>query len=56
MEFLPPKKVCKIVPIGERRLYQLLREGAIPHVKLGSRMLVRVDAVQEWLRSQEVAA
>lgn len=54
MEYLPPKQVCKIIPIGERRLYALVRENRIPHVRLGKRILVRPESVQEWLRSQEV--
>jgi len=54
VEFLPPKEVCKLVPIGQRRLYALVRENQIPHVKLGKRILVRPDSVREWLRSQEV--
>lgn len=54
MEYLPPKEVCKRVPIGQRRLYGLVRDNKIPHVKLGKRILVRPESVQEWLRSQEV--
>ncbi len=56
MEYLPLLEVCKRVPIGQRRLYALVRENQIPHVKLGKRMLVRPESVFDWLRSQEVGA
>lgn len=56
MEYLPLLEVCKRVPIGQRRLYKLVRENQIPHVKLGKRILVRPESVQEWLRAQEVRA
>lgn len=54
MEYLPPKQVCKLVPIGERRLYALVRENQIPHVKLGKRILIRPESVLAWLKAQEV--
>lgn len=54
MEYLSPQKVCKIVPIGQRRLYALVRENQIPHVKLGKRILIRPESVLAWLKAQEV--
>lgn len=39
--------------ISEYKLYAMLREGKIPHVKIGSKYLLRRDTLEAWLRDQE---
>ncbi len=56
MEYLPLQEAAKRVRIGKTRLYELVHTGKIPHVKLGRRIMVRLECVNEWLRSQEVGA
>jgi excisionase family DNA binding protein len=39
--------------ISEYKLYAMLREGKIPHVKIGSKYLLRRDTLEAWMRQQE---
>lgn len=42
--------------ISEYKLYAMLREGKIPHVKIGSKYLLRRDTLEAWMRKQEQEA
>lgn len=52
--FLKIEEAARRYPIGQRRLYHLVREGEIPSITLGRRLLVRAECIEEWLRKQEV--
>jgi excisionase family DNA binding protein len=39
--------------ISEYKLYAMLRERKIPHVKIGSKYLLRRDTLEAWMRQQE---
>ncbi|WP_289142470.1 helix-turn-helix domain-containing protein [uncultured Brevibacillus sp.] len=39
--------------ISEYKLYAMLREGTIPHVKIGAKYLLRRDTLEAWMRQQE---
>ena len=42
--------------ISERTLHTLTRQGKIPHVQVGWRILYRPEALQEFLRQGETTA
>lgn len=61
LELLNIADAAKRYPIGNNRLRRLIRDGAIRAVRLqGSRgrarILVRPQAIEEWLLAQESAA
>ncbi|WP_420840570.1 helix-turn-helix domain-containing protein [Brevibacillus parabrevis] len=39
--------------ISKFKLYQMLRSGECPSVKIGSRYLLRRDTLEAWMRQQE---
>lgn len=44
----------KLLGVSDRHLRKQLH--AIPHIKMGNRLLFRVDALRDWLASQEQTA
>ena len=46
MRYLKPSQVPKVYPISHARLYDLLNQGHIKSVKLGSARLVSVDSIE----------
>jgi excisionase family DNA binding protein len=42
--------------IGRTFLYEAIRSGQLPSIKLGKRRLVRVEALRHWLKSLESRA
>ena len=49
MRYLKPSQVPKVYPISHARLYDLLNQGHIKSVKLGSARLVSVDSIENYL-------
>ncbi len=47
---LRPREAARALGIGERTLRQILPE--IPHVHVGSAVVIPVDLLREWLRSR----
>jgi excisionase family DNA binding protein len=45
---LRPREAARALGIGERTLRQILPE--IPHVRVGSAVVIPVDLLREWLR------
>jgi excisionase family DNA binding protein len=41
------------VSVSRTFLYEAISSGALPSVRLGKRRLVRVEALQNWLKSHE---
>ncbi len=44
-------EICRRLELGEVAVYQMLREGILPAVKLGRRWIVTREAFEEWLRT-----
>lgn len=42
---------AKLVGVSDRHLRKFLHE--LPHVRIGGRLLFRVDALRDWLASRE---
>lgn len=38
--------------ISKSKLYQLLRENAIPSVRVGRKLLIPIQELKEWLHTQ----
>lgn len=49
---LRPREAAKALGISERLLWQLTRDGRVPHVRLGKAILYPVDALKAWLASE----
>ena len=48
-----PHEAAYVLGLGRTKLYQLLKEGAISHLRVGKRILITDEALTAWLRSQE---
>lgn len=46
---LRPKDAAQALGIGQRLLWTLTNEGAIPHVRIGRAVLYPVPALEQWL-------
>lgn len=47
-----PEEAARLIGIGLNTMYRALRRGDIPSVKVGSRILVSVRALQAFLGPQ----
>ena len=48
------KQAARALNLSERRLDQLVAEGAIPHFRCGRAVLFPVDRLQEWIAARTV--
>lgn len=46
---LRPKDAAKALCIGQRKLWELTKAGAIPHTRIGRCIVYPVDALRAWL-------
>lgn len=51
-----PAAGARIAGVGRTKFYEALSSGAIPSFKFGSRRLIRVRAIEAWLRAMEEAS
>jgi excisionase family DNA binding protein len=51
-----PAEGARLIGCGRTRLYELLKEGALPSFTVGRRRLIRVAAIEAWLKSLEAAS
>ena len=49
---LRPKDAAKALGIGQRKLWELTKVGAIPCVRVGVCVLYPIPLLQEWLSEQ----
>ena len=49
---LRSKEVAKRLNISDRKLWELVASGQIPHMRLGSVVLFPVDTLRAWLAKQ----
>jgi excisionase family DNA binding protein len=50
-ELLTPDDVTRILKIGRRTLYRMIKARRIPAVKVGGRLRFRREQLLEWLES-----
>jgi excisionase family DNA binding protein len=43
------KEAAQIVGLGRTRLYELLKSGEIPSIRLGRRRLIKIEALREFV-------
>jgi len=51
-----PAEGARLAGVGRTKFYEALGSGAIPSFKFGSRRLIRVSAIEEWLAAMEEAS
>lgn len=44
-----PAEAARLAGIGRTRLYEAIASGELPSLKLGSRRLIKLDALEAWL-------
>jgi excisionase family DNA binding protein len=59
----PPEKLtysaaeaASALGIGERKLWEMTNTRAIPHVRMGARVLYPIDLLRNWLAAQAEAS
>ncbi|GAA6206749.1 hypothetical protein NBRC116601_00420 [Cognatishimia sp. WU-CL00825] len=48
-----PDEAARLVGIGRTTLYAALAKGDLPSIKIGTRRLIRVYAIRDWLAKNE---
>ncbi|HOG00992.1 MAG TPA: helix-turn-helix domain-containing protein [Clostridia bacterium] len=51
---LTVKEAAVILRISSSKMYQLLREGMVPHIKLGNRVVVPRAKFLNWIESATI--
>jgi len=50
-KLLTAEEVSEILRLSTWQVYELARQGAIPHVRIGRLVRFRADILDEWTRS-----
>lgn len=48
-----PNEAARLCGIGRTTLYAALSSGELASIKIGTRRLIRVDAIRDWLTRNE---
>lgn len=48
-----PDEAARLAGVGRTTLYASLAKGDLPSIKIGTRRLIRVDAIRDWLARNE---
>ncbi|MDX8347811.1 helix-turn-helix domain-containing protein [Cognatiyoonia sp. IB215446] len=48
-----PDEAARLASVGRTTLYAALAKGDLPSIKIGTRRLIRVDAIRDWLARNE---
>ncbi|MCH2164227.1 MAG: helix-turn-helix domain-containing protein [Marinovum sp.] len=48
-----PDEAARLAGIGRTTLYAAVAKGDLPSIKIGTRRLIRVDAIHAWLARNE---
>jgi excisionase family DNA binding protein len=49
-----PAEAGRLVGVGRTKIYEAIGAGELKSLKIGSRRLVALDALRDWLRTHEV--
>jgi excisionase family DNA binding protein len=49
---LKPSEAAERLGVGRVRVYELIQQGRIPTVRVGSRLRIPVDALREWVKRE----
>lgn len=47
---LRPTEAAEVLGVGNSKVYELIAEGTIPTVKVGSRVRIPVEGLRAWIR------
>lgn len=50
---MTPTEWAKVHGVGRNLVYEEIRRGRLPHVRLGRKILIPIDALERMLASQE---
>ncbi len=50
---LRPVEVAEAIGVGRSKVYELIRTGVIPSVRVGSRVRVPTEALRAWIAAGE---
>lgn len=53
-KFLTVKDLATSLRLTERHIYRLIKEGALPHYRIGGTIRFDAEQVREWLDSKRV--
>lgn len=45
-------ETAELIGVSQQTVYNMAREGQIPHIKIRSRILFHREVIENWLRSQ----
>ena len=48
-----PDEAARLAGVGRTTLYIALANGDLPSIKIGTRRLIRVEAIRDWLAGNE---
>ena len=49
---LKPSEVVELLGIGRSKLYELVSEGQIPHVRIGRCIRIPSQSIEPWISAQ----
>ncbi len=49
---ISPAECAKLLGISRPKVYDLINQGGFPSFKLGSRTLISVDGLRQWIAKQ----
>lgn len=47
---LRPRKVAELLDIGRDSVYELIHTGQLPAIRIGKRMVVPTQSLEEWIQ------
>lgn len=50
-----PAEAARLAGLGRTKLYEAISSGALPSFRIGTRRLIRVSALDAWLKSFETS-
>lgn len=50
MVLLNAKQLSELLQVRPHRVYELVRQNLVPHVKLGKQVRFSPDAIADWIR------
>ncbi len=49
---LRPMEAAEILGLGRAKIYELLREGALPSIRIGKAVRIPADRLRTWVEDQ----
>jgi excisionase family DNA binding protein len=53
-EILTVPEVSEYTRLSKSTIYDLTKAGKMPHIRIGSRILIRKEALDEWLNKHSL--